>query len=78
MISLVRSLSWDLVSLIVLELNEPLLTRGLVPAFYPLATASGSVPHLRPCAILTASGSARKRSIAITPNSGPGARIMNA
>src|ERR1051325_3342451 len=31
-----------------------------------------------PCAILIASGSCLKRSIEITPNNGPGARIMNA
>ena len=31
-----------------------------------------------PCAIFTASGSRRRRNIEMTPNRGPGARIMKA
>ena len=34
--------------------------------------------YLFPCAILSASGKARSRIIANTPNKGPGARIMKA
>ena len=45
----------------------PLLMRGLLTLLY-----------LFPCAIFIASGNRRSRSIEITPNKGPGARITNA
>jgi len=39
---------------------------------------ASAMPYLFPCAIFTASGNPRRRSIEIIPNSGPGARIMKA
>src|SRR5207244_8686771 len=44
----------------------------------PTEVGTLNAVYLRPCAIFSASGNARKRNIEITPNSGPGARITKA
>src|SRR5581483_2525636 len=41
-------------------------------------SALQTLDYFLPCAILSASGKLRSRSIAITPNNGPGASIANA
>src|ERR1043165_9742852 len=45
---------------------------------YKRNTFARQTNYFLPCAIFSASGKPRRRSIEITPNNGPGARIMNA